>query len=510
MAGLSTAPAEAQVELRNISKRFGGVQAVRSASLAIARGTVHGIVGENGAGKSTLGKIIAGVIAPDEGTLLVRGEPVKFRSPREALVDGIAMVSQEASIVPGLTAYENVLLGAESRRVGFIRRRELRRRYTELTDRAGFDVPLRRRGGTLRTADQQKIEILRALNRDAELLVLDEPTAALSAPEAEHLHEIVRNLASLGKTVILVSHFLGEVLALADVVTVMRDGHIVRTAPSADETEDSLISAMLGRSLARTFPDKRIVAGDAPVVLSVRDLQAVGATDVTIELRAGEIVGVAGLVGAGRTELARAIYGADRLIAGEVSVAGQRLTRLSPRRGMDAGVVMLPESRKDDGLIFTRNVIQNVSVASLSHFSRAGFVRRAAERDGATEALERCAVTGRYSAPVGALSGGNQQKTLFARTLLRSPRVLIADEPTRGVDVGAKRNIYEMLVDLAGSGLAVLLISSEVEEIVGLAHRVLVMRGGRVVRELEGASINEAVILAAAFDRASPQPDSSA
>jgi ABC-type sugar transport system ATPase subunit len=509
MAGLSTEAAEAQVELRNISKRFGGVQAVQSASLVITRGTIHAIVGENGAGKSTVGKIIAGVITPDEGKLLVRGEPVKFHSPREALDDGIAMVGQEASIVPGLSAYENVLLGAESRRVGFIRRRELRRRYTELTDRAGFGVPLRRRGGTLRTADQQKIEILRALSRDAELLVLDEPTAALSAPEAEHLHGIVRNLASLGKTVILVSHFLGEVLALADAVTVMRDGQIVRTAASTDETEDSLISAMLGRSLARTFPDKRPVGEAAEVVLSVRGLSAAGATDVTLELRAGEIIGIAGLVGAGRTELARAIYGADRVFGGEVSVAGRRLMRPSPRRGMDAGVVMLPESRKDDGLIFTRNVIQNVSVASLPRFSRVGFVQRGAERTGATEALERCAVTGRYSAPVGALSGGNQQKTLFARTLLRSPKVLIADEPTRGVDVGAKRNIYEMLVDLAAEGLAVLLISSEVEEIVGLSHRVLVMRGGRVVRELEGASINEAEILAAAFDRSSAPTDSS-
>ena len=510
MGGLSTAQAEAQVELRNISKRFGGVQAVRSASLAVTRGTIHAIVGENGAGKSTLGKIVAGVIAPDEGVLLVRGKAVKFHSPREALVDGIAMVGQEASIVPGLSAYENVLLGAESRRLGFIQRHELRRRYAELTERAGFGVPARRRGGALRTADQQKIEILRALSRDAELLVLDEPTAALSAPEAEHLHAIVRNLARLGKTVILVSHFLGEVLALADAVTVMRDGHIVRTAASADETEDSLISAMLGRSLARTFPDKGAVAEDAPVVLSVRGLRAHGALDVTLELHAGEIVGLAGLVGAGRTELARAIYGADRLLAGEVGVAGRRLNRLSPRRSMDAGVVMLPESRKDDGLIFTRSVIQNTSVASLTRFTRVGFVRRGDERSGATEALERCGVTGRYSAPVGALSGGNQQKTLFARTLLRSPTVLIADEPTRGVDVGAKRNIYEMLVGLAADGLAVLLISSEVEELVGLAHRVLVMRGGRIVRELEGTSINEPEILAAAFDRVSAQADDSA
>jgi simple sugar transport system ATP-binding protein/ribose transport system ATP-binding protein len=494
---------DTHVQLRGISKRFSGVQAVRSASLEIARGSVHALVGENGAGKSTLGRVISGELAPDEGELLIAGVPVTFRSPRDALAHGIAVVGQEASIVPSLTAYENVFLGAETRRAGFIRRRELRRRYLELTERAGFAVPSQRRGGQLRTADEQKIEILRALSRDAELLVLDEPTAALSGPEAQQLHEIVRNLAGLGKTVLLVSHFLREVLALADTVTVMRDGHIVRTAATADETEGSLIRAMLGRSLSGAFPTKRPSAPDAPVVLSVRGLTAHGASDVSFDLHAGEMLGLAGLVGAGRTELARAIYGADRVYRGDISISGARRARLSPRRSMAAGLVMLPESRRDDGLIFTRSVIQNVSLASLSRFSRFGFVKRAAERRGATDALERCTVTGRFSAPVGTLSGGNQQKALFARTLLRSPRVLMADEPTRGVDVGAKRAIYDMLVQLAADGLGVLLISSEVEELVGLAHRVLVMRGGRIVRELSGAAITEAEILAAAFDRAS-------
>ena len=491
--------ADTHVELLGISKRFGGVQAVAEASLEISRGSVHALVGENGAGKSTLGKIIAGVIAPDAGEVLVSGAAVAFRSPREAISHGIAAVGQEPSIVPSLSAYENVFLGAESRRGGFLQRKELRRRYGELTERAGFSVAARRRGGSLRTADQQKIEILRALSRDADMLVLDEPTAALSGPEAKQLHEIVRNLARLGKTVLLVTHFLRDVLELADAVTVMRDGHIVRTAETAQESEETLISAMLGRSLASAFPVKRAPASDAAVALSVRGLTAVGANDVSLEVRAGEIVGLAGLVGAGRTELARAIYGADPLQAGEVSVAGRRRARLSPRRSVEAGLVMLPESRKDDGLIFARSVIQNVTVGSLARFSTLGFVNRSAERRAATEVLERCTVVGRFGAPVGTLSGGNQQKTLFARMLMRTPRVLIADEPTRGVDVGAKRAIYEMLAELAGDGLGILLISSDVEEILGLAHRVLVMRGGRVVTELTGENATEAAILGAAF-----------
>jgi rhamnose transport system ATP-binding protein len=490
----------AHLELHGVSKHFGGVRALDDVSLAVASGTVHAIVGENGAGKSTLGRIVAGVLSAEGGRVLLDGAPASFRSPREALDHGVAAIAQEPSLVPQLTVAENVYLGSEPKRIGFIRRRALRRAYAELAARAGFDLSGHARAGTLRTAEQQKTEILRALSRDARIIVMDEPSAALSAPETAQLHEIVRSLAEQGTTILLISHFLREVLALADDVTVLRDGKVVRSAPTSVETEASLVEAMLGRPLTTTFPQKRPAAPEAPVALSVRNLVAAGVADVSFDVRAGEVVGIAGLVGAGRTELARAVFGANRIKAGETRLASGRAVGGSPRRSIRAGVAMIPESRKDQGLIFGRSVIENVTLAELAELSTLGVVRRRAERRAATHILDRCEVRGAsYSAPVSALSGGNQQKVLFARMLLGEPKVLLADEPTRGVDVGAKRAIYELLVSLAESGMAVVLISSELEEILGLAHRVLVMRAGRLVAELEGGAMTESAILAAAF-----------
>jgi simple sugar transport system ATP-binding protein/ribose transport system ATP-binding protein len=490
----------AHLELHGVSKQFGGVRALDDVSLAVAGGTVHAIVGENGAGKSTLGRIVAGVLSADGGRVLLDGAPASFRSPRYALEQGVAAIAQEPSLVPELTVAENVYLGSEPRRLGFIRRRRLRRAYADLAARAGFDLPGQARAATLRTAEQQKAEILRALSRDARIIVMDEPSAALSAPETAQLHEIVRALASRGTTILLISHFLREVLELADTVTVLRDGKLVRTAPASEETEASLVEAMLGRPLTTTFPEKRPPDADTALALSVHDLVAPGVADVSFEVRAGEIVGIAGLVGAGRSELVRAVFGANRMKAGETRLASGRAVGKSPRRSLDSGVAMIPESRKDQGLVFGRSVIENVTLAELAELSTLGVVRRRAERRSATRILDRCDVRGAsYSAPVGALSGGNQQKVLFARMLLGEPRVLLADEPTRGVDVGAKRAIYELLVSLAESGMAIVLISSELEEILGLAHRVLVMRAGRLVAELGGDAMTEAAILAAAF-----------
>ncbi|HEX6621588.1 MAG TPA: sugar ABC transporter ATP-binding protein, partial [Solirubrobacteraceae bacterium] len=348
--------------------------------------------------------------------------------------------------------------------------------------------------------EQQKVEILRALARDAELIVMDEPTASLGAEETAQLHEIVRSLAAADRTVLLVSHFLREVLALADDVTVLRDGRLVSTAPAAEQSEDSLIRAMLGRSLNAAFPPKRMARDDAPAVLTVRDLHAPRVEGVSLTVRAGEIVALAGLVGAGRTELARAIFGAERSASGSVEMAAGGELSGGPRARLRAGVAMIPESRKEDGLLLGRSVTENVSLASLDSVSRYGFVRRGAERRRTREALERWTVRADGpGSPVSSLSGGNQQKLLFARMLLCGPRVLVADEPTRGVDVGAKRAIYDLLVSLADEGLGVLLITSELEEVLGLAHRVLVMRAGRIVGELVGEQMTESAVLAAAF-----------
>ena len=512
------------VELRDISKSFGGTHALEGVSLAIGHGSIHAMVGENGAGKSTLGKIISGVHSPDHGQLLLAGEPVRFRSPRDAISRGVILIAQELATVPSLTVAENVFLGVEPRQAGFQNRRELRRRYTELAASVGFELDGDANVGRLRTADQQKVEILRALCRNAQLIVMDEPTAALSRPDAEALHLVVRQLARSGTTVVLVSHFLNEVLELADEVTILRDGRLVQTVPAAGQTEDSLLSAMIGRPLDAAFPPRRLVPADAPVLLSVRGLTAPGVNDVSFDLRAGEILGLAGLVGAGRTELARAVYRANRASAGTVRAAGPAgsaspagaagqagpagaagqagMVRVTgtPRTAMRAGLAMIPESRKEQGLLPGRSVVENVTLSSLAQISRAGIVRPRPERRAVRDMLTKVDVRGGGQAvAASALSGGNQQKLLFARSLLRDPLVLIADEPTRGVDVGAKRAIYELLASLTGRGLGVLLISSDVEEILGLAHRVLVMRAGQIAAEFTGDAATEAAILGAAF-----------
>jgi rhamnose transport system ATP-binding protein len=493
----------AHVELRDISKSFGGTRALEGVSLTIGRGSIHALVGENGAGKSTLGKIIAGAHAPDSGQLLLDGDPVRFHSPRDAIARGVILIAQELAIVGSLTVEQNVFLGVEPSQAGFQNRRELRRKYDELAASVGFELDGDANARQLRTADKQKVEILRALCRNAQLIVMDEPTAALSRPDVEALHTVIRQLARNGTTVVLVSHFLNEVLELADEVTILRDGRLVQTVPAAGQTEESLMAAMLGRSLDATFPAKRPAAADAPVVLSVRDLVAPGVNGVSFDLRAGEILGLAGLVGAGRTEVARAIYRANRVHSGSVSLAGeagQVAVTGTPRTAMRAGVLMIPESRKEQGLLLGRSVRENVSLSTLAQVSRVGVVQPGPERRAVRNVLARVDVrSGGQSAPAASLSGGNQQKLLFARSLLRDPKVLIADEPTRGVDIGAKRAIYELLTSLTGSGLGVLLISSDVEEILGLAHRVLVMRGGRVAAELTGDDMTEAAILGAAF-----------
>src|SRR5665213_1652226 len=489
-----------------VSKRYGGVPALSDVSLTITPGTVHALVGENGAGKSTLGKIISGVISPDEGTMSLGGEHLSFKSPREALAHGIVTIVQELAIVPGLTVAENVYLGVEASRAGFVRRRESRRRFRELAKTVGFDLSPDRRAGGLSIADQQKVEIMRALSRNASIVVMDEPTAALSGNETVALHKIIRSLARDGKSVVLISHFLSEVLALADVITTLRDGQLIRTVEAKDASEESLIEGMLGHSLLTAFPEKATANEERSVVLEVEHLKAPGVNDCSFVLHESEILGIAGLVGAGRSELARAIFRDSKVAGGTVRLKGTELAGHSPSRSIRRGLVLIPESRKEMGLLIGRSVKENISLSRLDLVSRLGWIAGIRERRKVTELMKAVTVkAASIRMPVSMLSGGNQQKLMFARSVMCSPSVLIADEPTRGVDVGSKRAIYDLLTEMAASGMGVVVISSDLEEVLGLAHRVLVMRHGRIITELSGERMNEQAVLAAAFTESSSE-----
>jgi len=488
-----------QLQLVSIGKRYSGTKALDNVSVEVAGGTVHALVGANGAGKSTLGKIIGGVTRPDDGQMFVDDRQVRYTSPREARTDGIATISQELSPMPHMSVIENIFFGIEPRRAGLVQFRQMRRQYEDLISEWGFSLNPHAKVGALRTADVQKVEILRAVATEARVIVMDEPTSSLTSVETSTLHRMIHALRERGTTIIYVSHFLDEVLDLADTVTVLRSGRLVRTAPAAEETEESLVAGMFGAAAAAEHFEKPQHSA-ARVVLDVSGLSRKGVlNDISLQIRAGEIVGLAGLIGSGRTELARAISGADPIDSGTIVVDGAARRVRSPADAMAAGMAFLPESRKDDGLFLELSLAANTTFADLcSVASRLGVVRRATERAKTKELLDLTSVQPpNPSAKVVSLSGGNQQKVLFARWLLRNPRVLILDEPTRGVDVAARAAIHRLINKLAAEGSAVLLISSEIEEVLGLAHRVLVMRRGSITREFSADPPLDAVMEAA-------------
>src|SRR5690348_122987 len=426
-----SATAVAPVRLDSIGKRYSGTKALDDVSVEVAGGTVHALVGANGAGKSTLGKVIGGVIRPDDGQLFIDGRPVRYTSPREARIDGIATIAQELSPLPHMSVIENVYFGIEPRRYGLVQWRRLRAQYDELLAQWGFELNANAKVGGLRTADKQKVEILRAVASDARVIVMDEPTSSLTSVETKTLHRMIHALRERGRTIVYVSHFLDEVLELADTVTVLRSGHLVRTAPVAEETEESLVAGMFGAAAeAEHFEKPQGLT--APVVLDVTDLHRKGVLrDISLQIRAGEIVGLAGLVGSGRTELARAIAGADPIDRGTIVVDGTARRISSPADAMAAGMAFLPESRKDDGLFLELSLAANTTFADLRAVaSRFGVLRLAQERGKTTSLLNMLSVhPPTPSAKAANLSGGNQQKVMFARWLFRNPRVLILDEP---------------------------------------------------------------------------------
>jgi ABC-type sugar transport system ATPase subunit len=489
-------------ETRGLGKRFGATQAISDVDLCLLEAEVHGLVGENGAGKSTLGRCIAGVLRPDAGTLLLDGEEVQHRRPRDALELGVAMVEQELSLVPAMSVTDNVLLGIRAHRWDSKAARA--RVVAGLCERFRLTLPVDVAVERLAAGDQQKVEIVRALARGARVLVMDEPTARLDHDETENLLRIVKQLAGLGATVVFVSHFLEDVLQVCDRITVMRDGEVVRTCLASEETHASIVEAMIGRPADFAFPSRRTPPGDAAPLLEVEHLADGGRVrDVSLELAPGEIVGLGGLVGSGRTEVARVLFGAAPRAAGTIRLRGEEFRPRSVRDAIDAGISYLPESRKDAGLLLDLSNAENLTLPSLDGVSRLGFIQRRGELRKTVEMMTRLSVSPLDPRlRVGALSGGNQQKLLFGKSLLQGPRLLIADEPTRGVDIGAKFAIYELLAQLADQGMAVLLISSEVEELLGLADRVVVLARGRSVAVLEGDELSEQRLLHAAFGAA--------
>ncbi len=497
----TTANSEPIIQFEAIDKHFGGAHALRDVSLDIVAGTVHALVGENGAGKSTLGKIAAGVHRRDAGVLRVCGREVDYHSPHAAADDGVAIIAQELALVPDCSVMENVYLGKESRRGPILNDRQLRRRFDALVERTGFDLPADVRVVDLPIAERQKVEILRALAREARVIVMDEPTAALSHPEAELLLRQIRELRDAGTTIIYVSHFLEETFSIADTVSVLRDGRLVGTVDPADVSISEVVTMMLGRSHLVEETQRRGPEEFGPVALEVDGLTRTGIfEDVALRLHAGEIVALAGLVGAGRSEIARAIFAADPSDGGRVAVAGHPTHFRSPRDAIKSGIAMLPESRKDQGLVMGASVADNMTLAVLKRFSRFGVSRRRAERDAARIMAERVAIRGgSLSGAVSLLSGGNQQKALFGKWLMAEPRILIVDEPTRGVDIGAKETIYKLLRELAGDGMAVLVISSDIDEVIAIADRAVVVRAGRIVVDFQADEIDKERIMRAAF-----------
>jgi ribose transport system ATP-binding protein len=496
----------ALLEVRGLVKVFPGVTALAGVDLDVAAGEVHCLVGQNGAGKSTLIKCVAGAALPTSGTIRLLGQDLATGRPGAALSAGVATIYQELDLVPDLSIAANIFLGHERRIGPLLDQRRMRREATELLSRLGHaTLDPDARVDDLGPANKQIVSMARALSRDVRLLILDEPSAILDPPEVDALFEVVRRLTAAGVGVVYISHRLDEIARIGDRITVLRDGKTVASNLPPTTSLDQLIQLMVGRSFGELFPARKPPRDD--VVLRVRGLaRPPHLAETSFEVRAGEILGVGGLVGAGRTELLRAIAGLDRVAGGEVVVGGRALPRGRPDLAVAAGVGLAPEERKSQGLWLDWSQVRNVTITDLRRLGRGPFTDAAAEHRAAAAQLRSLDV--RPDDPLrlaSELSGGNQQKVVLARWLLRSSAVLLLDEPTRGVDVGARADVYRVIAELAARGLAIVMVSSELAELVGFCDRILVMREGAVVGELRGDDASEEMILRHALRTADHQ-----
>lgn len=490
------------INAMNISKRFGATQALDNVSVELRKGEVHAFAGENGAGKSTLGKIISGLYSADSGTLFLDGQPVSKWDTAKAQKNGVVLIAQELSLVPKLSVANNVFLGVESNKFGILKR-DFRERYAELDAITKFGINPNVQVDSLRLADRQKVEILRALARDARVIIMDEPTSSLTSDEVDKLHSVIRRLTAQGRSIVYVTHFLEALLETADRVSVLRDGKLVRTSKTQDETKQTLVEAMIGRSFESAFPTRvsKPASELAPRLKVVGVSSENGSNNISFEIKPGEIVGLAGLVGSGRSEIAKFIFGVDKITDGHVYLNNQEISNSSPQKSINKGIVLVPEDRRTEGLVLGRSVKENISLPHIKSVSRYGIINRAKEIKSIKSMVEKVKVNPpRINSAVLDFSGGNQQKVLIGKWIFGDPSVIILDEPTRGVDIGAKASIYETINDLAKKGASVLLISSEHEEVLALSHRVYLVRDNQIVGEIDPAEKTVDDVLFALFD----------
>jgi len=487
---------DALLSVQGVSKSFPGVKALDDVSFEVRPGTVHALCGENGAGKSTLMKIINGIYQPDAGVVRVRGEQVQIKNPLDARAHGIAMISQELNYVPEMTIAESFFLGRLPRRLGMLDWRHIRGEARRVLAEEGLDYPVNRRLSTMTVSEIQTLEIVRAVYHSADVLIMDEPTSAIAHREVESLFAKIRALVAQGKSIIYISHKMDEVFELADDISVLRDGTVVSSRPAAETSSDRVIAEMVGRDLKhQSYPKEQVPLGDTVFEATGLSREQVF-EDIDLRVRAGEIVGLAGLIGAGRSEVVRAVFGLDPLDRGEVKIDGEVVRLTNPQKAIASGVAMLSEDRRLVGIVPQLSIKKNATLASLPKVIHGGFARPREEQRLVDEYFTKMNVKAPSTeTKISSLSGGNQQKVLLARWLIADPKVLLLDEPTRGIDVGAKFEIYKIMTELARQGRGILMISSELPELIGMCDRIYVMSAGRLTAELTPDEYSQETIL---------------